>query len=430
MSFYNVFLENQFGEREYLLALDESQLTRVVDAYLNGEVSVNVKGAARKLMYNTKFIIYSITALRVEDKTQEEIVRQMNADKLRTKSKKISLQIFRLYGANVSDDFTGGKSYGEIVSKSKMKMEANLNDRIFVSHSSKNKGAVNKFCDLVLHNGLNIDPKRIFNTSLEGSKPKTGQDFRLKIKEELKNAKLVLQFISRDYKKSEVCLNEMGAAWVLSDNVKPLIMEKDEYEVGFIHSTTQQVQLHSETDLIRFADELVEEKIIMPYTGARLNEKIKEFIEYINSTKVEKEPKTESKPIDVKAAEENPFFLINAHSSCYYFKDGFFRVIPDELTKYYLDYANFDSAQKIILNDSQLKEGIGKPMSTILSGEIWMNGGKVWLVFEAVRRHVLNNETFECIRKANSKISVMNVNLDKLLSLSEGDVFDVKGKIV
>lgn len=58
-----------------------------------------------------------------------------------------------------------------------------------------------------------------------------------------------------------------------------------------------------------------------------------------------------------------------------------------------------------------------------------MNGGKVWLIFEGLRRHVLNNETFQCVRNANSKISVMNVNLDKLLSLPEGDVFDVKGKL-
>lgn len=355
MPFYNVFLENQFGEREYLLAIDESQLSRIVDAYLKGEVSVNVKGVARKLMYNTKFIIYSITLSKVKGQPQEEIVRQMNIDKLRTKSKKISLQIFRAYGANVSDSFTGGKSYGEDSPKNKAKMETNINDKIFISHSSKNRDAVNKFCDLILHNGLNIDPKRIFNTSLEGSKPKTGEDFRLRIKDELKKAKLVLQFISKDYKKSEVCLNEMGAAWVLSDNVKPLIMEKDEYEVGFIHSTTQQVQLHRDIDLIRFADELVEEKIVGPYTGARLNEKIKEFIEYINSIETKKEPKKEAKPIDTKKAEENPFFMINAHSSCYYFKDGRFCVIPDELTKYYLGYSNYDSAQRIVLGTEQLK---------------------------------------------------------------------------
>lgn len=169
-------------------------------------------------------------------------------------------------------------------------MKQKKTGKIFISHATKDKEVVSKFCDLILGNGLNITVKEIFNTSHQGTKPKTGDDFRLAIKNELINAKIVLQFISPAYKVSEACLNEMGAAWVLSENVKPLIVEKGEYEVGFIHSTTQQAQLHNEEHLIRLTDELQEEGI---YEGKVKNEvlfkKIKEFVQWLNEHDEKKE---------------------------------------------------------------------------------------------------------------------------------------------
>lgn len=431
MSYYNVFIENHFGERDYILAIDENQLKRLVEAYLKGEDSVNVKGVSRKLIHNTKFIIYSITSLILQNKTQEEIIGQMNSDKLKTKTKKISLQVFRNYGTNVSDDFTKGMSYGNLNTNNKIHINNEvIEDKIFVSHSSKNKEIVNKFCDLILHNGLNVNPNRIFNTSMEGSKPKTGEDFRNRIKNELKNAKVVLQFISKDYKKSEVCLNEMGAAWILSNNVKPLIVEKDEYEVGFIHSTTQQVQLQNEADIIRLADELVEEKIVEHYKGGRLNQKVREFISFIEENVKFNSKKEEKKiPLDLYGEEENPFFLINNHTSFYLFKEGFFHVIPDDLTRYYLGYSSFNTAQNVILKQESLSDCIGQPIKSIANGELWTNNGKVWLIYNNLKHHVANTETLHLIIRENKSIVKRNVEKEELINLLEGNVFDVKGHL-
>ena len=198
-----------------------------------------------------------------------------------------------------------GKEFVQLNIKGKLWVEKNLSTqqktvtveqkekgKIFISHATKDKEIVSKFCDLILGNGLNIPPNKIFNTSHQGTNPKTGQDFRLAIKDELINAKVVLQFISPAYKNSEACLNEMGAAWVLSDNVKPLIVEKGEYEVGFIHSTTQQAQLHNEEHLFRLTDELQDEGIFEGRVKIEvLTKKVKEFISWLNSSNSMIEPK-------------------------------------------------------------------------------------------------------------------------------------------
>jgi hypothetical protein len=72
----------------------------------------------------------------------------------------------------------------------------------------------------------------------------------------LKGAKAVIQIISENYKQSEICLNEMGAAWVFSTNVIPFIVPNVRFDtVGFIHGTTQLLQLNNEGDLFKFQDD-------------------------------------------------------------------------------------------------------------------------------------------------------------------------------
>lgn len=157
--------------------------------------------------------------------------------------------------------------------------------KIFISHSHKDQFIVGKFVDLILDNGLNIDTgSKVYCTSLDGSKPKTGIDFKNSIKEGLITAPVVLQFLSKSYKSSEVCLNEMGAAWVLSDNVFPLVVDSDQYDIGFIHSTNQQAQLHTKSDILKLTDELKDLGLWGENVKhSRLNTKIDEFISYVHN---------------------------------------------------------------------------------------------------------------------------------------------------
>ena len=128
---------------------------------------------------------------------------------------------------------------------------------IFISHSSKDAKVIKSFTDKILQLALKINRDDIFCTSIEECSIVSGEDFRKVIKEKLQNATHVVQIITWDYKKSEVCMNEMGAAWVLNSKVKPFIIDPVDYEsVGFINSPNQLLKLNQKQDLLKFIDEM------------------------------------------------------------------------------------------------------------------------------------------------------------------------------
>ena len=122
-----------------------------------------------------------------------------------------------------------------------------MKKEIFVSHATKDEVLVNAFVDIILSNGLNIPINKIFCVSTEGSKIESGEKWRDSIKEGLESAKLNFLIITPNYKESEVCLNEMGAAWLSNALVVPLIVEPINYKtVGVIHEPTQIEKLLNE----------------------------------------------------------------------------------------------------------------------------------------------------------------------------------------
>jgi hypothetical protein len=129
--------------------------------------------------------------------------------------------------------------------------------KVFISFSKKDDHILHVFVDHILKLGLKLSDSEINCTGIEGSNPKTGDDFKKWIKGKIKNADVIIQLVSQNYKGSEVCLNEMGASWVLEKNVIPLLIEPIDYSnVGFIHNTTQLLKLDVYEDLLKLKDEL------------------------------------------------------------------------------------------------------------------------------------------------------------------------------
>lgn len=123
--------------------------------------------------------------------------------------------------------------------------------KIFISFSHEDEFVVKSFVKNILIGSLKFKESEIFFTAGTGSKPKSGKDFKDAIKESLINAKLVIQFISKNYKESEVCLNEMGAAWVLCDTVVPILIEES-FDVGFLNASKQQIKLSQKIEIKKF----------------------------------------------------------------------------------------------------------------------------------------------------------------------------------
>jgi hypothetical protein len=152
--------------------------------------------------------------------------------------------------------------------------------KIFISHSSKDEKLVSAFIEKILNLGLGVERSTIFYTSAKDTAPKSGSDFRTAIKDKMREADVIIQIITEEYKKSEVCLNEMGAAWVLSDNVIPFILDPVRFEsIGFIHSTSYLLKLNSPEDLFKFQDDHPELYTGRRITQANYHKQVNEFID-------------------------------------------------------------------------------------------------------------------------------------------------------
>jgi len=139
-----------------------------------------------------------------------------------------------------------------------------VTSEIFVSHAVKDKVIANSFVDIILDQGLSVHINQIFCVSTDGAKIKSGEDWRNSIKEHILSAKIIFMLISPNFKESEVCLNEMGAAWVTNAVVIPLIIDPINYKtVGVIQEPTQIEKLLDEKSLDRIKD-IVQEKLSIP----------------------------------------------------------------------------------------------------------------------------------------------------------------------
>ena len=116
-------------------------------------------------------------------------------------------------------------------------MSEESHKKIFISHSSKDKQIVDIFVDKLLHLGLQIDPNDVAYTSREETGVGTGEDIRKFIKENISTCDFVFFMISENYKKSEICLNEMGAAWATDRTVIPLVFPNLSFDsIGWLYN--------------------------------------------------------------------------------------------------------------------------------------------------------------------------------------------------
>ena len=108
--------------------------------------------------------------------------------------------------------------------------------KIFISHSSEDKDIVDLFKNIILNAGLGISDNDIAYTSAPETGVPTGGNIPQYIKENIADSDFVFFMISNNYRKSEVCLNEMGAAWALEKNVKPLLLRDVSFKsVGWLY---------------------------------------------------------------------------------------------------------------------------------------------------------------------------------------------------
>lgn len=166
------------------------------------------------------------------------------------------------YGPIVNRDFINAYLFADIRTSIRIldtlyAKKTQNGHKLFVSHSSKDKEVVSEFCDRILRLGIGISSDDIFCTSIEDMNIKNGDEIRKHIKDNILSADFSFLLISENYKKSEICLNEMGAVWANDNNVRYYLLPNATFnQIGWLCDTKQAEQLSEHVTLDKLYYEL------------------------------------------------------------------------------------------------------------------------------------------------------------------------------
>lgn len=122
--------------------------------------------------------------------------------------------------------------------------------RIFISHASKDKELIDKFVDDIFLLGMGIDSEIIAYTSREDTGVPAGESIPQFIQDNIACADIVLLMISDNYKNSEVCLNEMGAAWALNKHIVQILLPNISFDkLGWLCSLDKALKIDDANSL-------------------------------------------------------------------------------------------------------------------------------------------------------------------------------------
>lgn len=131
--------------------------------------------------------------------------------------------------------------------------------QIFISHSSKDKLFVKTFVDDFLKKGLSLSDHDIACTSFEATGVTPGENIPLYIKHNIKGAKICICMVSKNYKSSEVCMNEVGAAWALDKPPIQIVLPNTDFsELGWLLNTDKAAKIDDEDSLDNLMETICE----------------------------------------------------------------------------------------------------------------------------------------------------------------------------
>ena len=127
---------------------------------------------------------------------------------------------------------------------------ASSKKRIFISHASKDSELIGKFVDSIFLLGMGVDSEIIAYTSREDTGVPAGESIPQFIQDNIACADIVLLMISDNYKDSEVCLNEMGAAWALNKHIIQILLPNTSFDkLGWLCSLDKALKIDDANSL-------------------------------------------------------------------------------------------------------------------------------------------------------------------------------------
>lgn len=157
--------------------------------------------------------------------------------------------------------------------------------KFFISHSSKDTEIVKAFIEKILILGCGFEKEDIFCT-LDTNAIAIGADFRQSIIERMRQCDYIFLLISENYRKSEICHNEVGAAWALEDKkrIVPLKFPNlcfNQQDLGVLNVVKQAASINNREQLGTLYNELCQTYSINPDLSKFIHYK-EDFLKIVN----------------------------------------------------------------------------------------------------------------------------------------------------
>jgi hypothetical protein len=272
-----------------------------------------------------------------------------------------------------------------------------IKNKIFISHSSKDLKYVKSFVEKVLILGLDISADRIFCSNMEGHGVRSGQYIPDRLRDEINSSSLALLFISQDYKSSETCLSEIGAAWakLAKEAIIPLLLPNIEFsELGFLDLNRLGLKIYERDGILKLIQDCKAE-LNPSFNLEKLHSKIEDFLIDVQSFQ-----KIKSKSYNVEVSLEVDEWTDCFTNNLYPFNEIIRKAIP----------ANEDGINKITEQKTQTQI-LNDLSSAKFLKHFWYKHANGDYYVEKIKRIPSGNWLISCFNW-EIKISEMWISMD------------------
>jgi hypothetical protein len=164
--------------------------------------------------------------------------------------------------------------------------------KVFVSHSSHDAEVITEFVDRILVAGIGIEKETIFYTSGLRKPIRIGADFRESIREGIHDCKVFICLSSQKYKESQICIAELGAAWVLNRMIVPILVYEDQKILAYELIGGRQYMMIGDSVQLTSLKELLEAELkLTPRSQAGWMEDVMKFTKFLDKKKLDDQGK-------------------------------------------------------------------------------------------------------------------------------------------
>lgn len=154
---------------------------------------------------------------------------------------------------------------------------------IFISHAGNDREIIKVFIDWILKHFMGLRDENIVCTSFEANTLYVGSSIQQYIKEKIETSDVVLSMVSQNYKNSEICMNEVGAAWALQKTIMQIVLPDADFDsLGWLLETSKAAKITDLDSISLFVESLCE-KISLPQPKlASWQSSSKEYLKHLD----------------------------------------------------------------------------------------------------------------------------------------------------